>query len=317
MPRSSSAFQIPAFFPLRQHFSRALLCPGALAALGQSLRGAGDAAGAFAPPEMSKSLRETRVSLWTWPMGLSSRHRLPRLLFFTRTPTCTSLLALSRKIFIRFLFFSPFFSGGGPGVYRDPEEAAAVMETAGAETLSVFPSEIPPGAVRLSAAEEVRWFLGRDGWKQQPEGPTRASQVGPVSPNREGWILPGSEPHFGREEGWKSFGNKTPGVGWEGKGAVSLLECVVGAYPTDSHRVPLALNPELPSCTAYPRHWVASFVLACCPLVITSALEFHQKAVNWQKKKSLKPAEGAEPGGCGQKARVGMRCKHRVCSLPR
>lgn len=115
MPRSSSAFQIPAFFPLRQHFSRALLCPGALAALGPSLRGAGDAAGAFALPEMSKSLRETRVSLWTWPMGLSSRHRLLRLLFFTRTPTCTSLLALSRKIFICFLYFSLlFFFWGGP-----------------------------------------------------------------------------------------------------------------------------------------------------------------------------------------------------------
>lgn len=179
MPRSSSAFQITAFFPLRQHFSRALLCLGALAALGPSLRGAGDAAGAFAPPEMSKSLRETRVSLWTWPMGLSSRHRLLRLLFFTRTPTCTSLLALSRKIFICFLFFSLlFFFGGGPGVYRDPEEAAAVMETAGAETLSVFPSEIPPGAVRLSAAEEVRWFLGRDGWDAAARGANKGVSSG-------------------------------------------------------------------------------------------------------------------------------------------
>lgn len=120
MPRSSSAFQIPAFFPLRQHFSRALLCPGALAALGPSLRGAGDAAGAFALPEMSKSLRETRVSLWTWPMGLSSRHRLLRLLFFTRTPTCTSLLALSRKIFICFLYFSLlFFFGGGAQAFTE------------------------------------------------------------------------------------------------------------------------------------------------------------------------------------------------------
>lgn len=39
-------------------------------------------------------------------MGLSSPHLLLQLLFFTHTPTCTSLLALSRRIFIHFLFFS-------------------------------------------------------------------------------------------------------------------------------------------------------------------------------------------------------------------
>lgn len=287
MPRSSSAFQIPAFFPLRQHFSRALLCPGALAALGPSLRGAGDAAGAFALPEMSKSLRETRVSLWTWPMGLSSRHRLLRLLFFTRTPTCTSLLALSRKIFICFLYFSLlFFFGGGAQAFTEIQKKRLLSWKQQVQKL--FRSFPRKSLLELSGYRQQRryaGFWGGMGGTQQPEGPTRASQVGPVSPNREGWILPGSEPHFGREEGWKSFGNKTPGVGWEGKAAVSLLECVVGAYPTDSHRVPLALNLELPSCTAYPRHWVASFVPACCPLLITSALEFHQKAVNWQKKK--------------------------------
>lgn len=62
------------------------------------------------------------------------------------------------------------------------------------------------------------------------------------SPSREGWILPGSEPHFGREEGWKSFGNNTPGVGWERKAAGSWLVSVVGACPTDSCRISLAPN---------------------------------------------------------------------------
>lgn len=66
-------------------------------------------------------------------------------------------------------YFSLSFFWGGAGVYRDPEEAAAVMETAGAETLSVLPSEIPPGAVRLSAAEEVRGISGGEGWMQRPE----------------------------------------------------------------------------------------------------------------------------------------------------
>lgn len=125
-----------------------------------------------------------------------------------------------------------------------------------------------------------------------------------MSPSREGLILPGSEPRYRREEGWKSFGNKTPGVGWEGKAAVSLLACVVRACPTDSHRVSLAPNPALPSCAAYPRHWGGRLCPCCCPLLITSVLEFHQKAVNWPKK-GLKPAEGAEPGGCGQKAGQG------------
>ena len=33
----------------------------------------------------------------------------------------------------------------------------------------------------------------------------------------EGRILPGSQPCLGQDNGWKSFGNKTPGAGWEGK----------------------------------------------------------------------------------------------------
>lgn len=44
-------------------------------------------------------------------MGLSSRHHLLQRLFFTCTPTYASLLALSRKILICFLFFL-FFGGG-------------------------------------------------------------------------------------------------------------------------------------------------------------------------------------------------------------
>lgn len=78
-----------------------------------------------------------------------------------------------------------------------------------------------------------------------------------MSPSREGPILLGSELGFGREEGWKSFGNKTPGVGWEGKAAVTLLGCMADACSTASHRVSPAPNPALPSCAAYPRHWAA------------------------------------------------------------
>lgn len=92
---------------------------------------------------------------------------------------------------------------------------------------------------------------------QRPGGPAGASRERPMSPSREGRILPGSGPHFRREEGWKSFGNKTPGVGWEGKAAVSLLAGVASAYPTNSHPTSLAPKPALPSCAASPRRWAA------------------------------------------------------------
>lgn len=108
-----------------------------------------------------------------------------------------------------FPIFLCLFFWGGAGVYRDPEEAAAVMETAGAETLSVFPSEIPPGAVRLPAAEEVCGISGG-----------------------EGCVLLGSEPWLGREEGWKSFSSEIAGAGWEGNTAGSVLVRVVIAFPS-------------------------------------------------------------------------------------
>lgn len=100
---------------------------------------------------------------------------------FLHTHTHMHILArfVQKNIYMFPIFLSfVFFWGGGPGVYRDPEEAAAVMETAGAETLSVFPSEIPPGAVRLSAAEEVRWFLGRDGWDAAAGGADKGVSSG-------------------------------------------------------------------------------------------------------------------------------------------
>lgn len=192
-----------------------------------------------------------------------------------------------------FLFFSVFSLWAG--VYRDPEEAAAVMETAGAETLSVFPSEIPPGAVRLSAAEEVRSGLGRgerdrEGCGSQRGRKERLKWNRCLPRRRDGFCWIQRRIH-GREEGWESFRNKIPGVGWGGRTAVKLgredtvLVCVVGAYPSDSHHVSLALNPVLPSCAASPQHWAGSLP-ACCPLLITSALEVHQKAINRQKKKA-------------------------------
>lgn len=223
---------------------------------------------------------------------------------------------VQKNIYMFPIFLSFVFFGGGAQAFTEIQKKRLLSWKQQVQKL--FRSFPRKSLLELSGYRQQRryaGFWGGMGGTQQPEGPTRASQVGPVSPNREGWILPGSEPHFGREEGWKSFGNKTPGVGWEGKAAVSLLECVVGAYPTDSHRVPLALNPELPSCTAYPQHWVASFVPACCPLLITSALEFHQKAVNWQKKKKKLEACGGCRAGVLWSERLGGDALQTPCLL--
>lgn len=43
------------------------------------------------------------------------------------------------------------------GVYRDTEKKTVVMETAGAEALSVFPSENPSRHIRISTAKKVCW----------------------------------------------------------------------------------------------------------------------------------------------------------------
>lgn len=43
------------------------------------------------------------------------------------------------------------------GIYRDTEKKTVVMETAGAEALSVFPSENPSRHIRISTAKKVRW----------------------------------------------------------------------------------------------------------------------------------------------------------------
>lgn len=100
-----------------------------------------------------------------------------------------------------------------------------------------------------------------------------------------------------RISGGRKLGKaSTPGAGWERKAAISLLVCADIAYPTDSHCVSLAPNPMLPSCAASPQ--VAGSAPACCPLLITSVLEFHQKDINWQKKKarSLQRVQSRE--GC-------------------
>lgn len=41
------------------------------------------------------------------------------------------------------------------GIYRDTEKKIVVMETAGAEALSVFPSENPSRHIRISTAKKV------------------------------------------------------------------------------------------------------------------------------------------------------------------
>lgn len=43
------------------------------------------------------------------------------------------------------------------GIYRDTEKKIVVMETAGAEALSVFPSENPSRHIRISTAKKVCW----------------------------------------------------------------------------------------------------------------------------------------------------------------
>lgn len=43
------------------------------------------------------------------------------------------------------------------GIYRDTEKKTVVMETAGAEALSVFPSENPSRHIRISTAKKVCW----------------------------------------------------------------------------------------------------------------------------------------------------------------
>lgn len=43
------------------------------------------------------------------------------------------------------------------GIYRDTEKKIVVMETAGAEALSVFPSENPSRPIRISTAKKVCW----------------------------------------------------------------------------------------------------------------------------------------------------------------
>lgn len=100
-------------------------------------------------------------------MGLNSPHPpAPAASLYPHAHTHIPARFVHKNIHTFPIFLSIFFWAG---VYRDPEEAAAVMETAGAETLSVFPSEIPPGAVRLSAAEEVCGISGGEGWMQWPE----------------------------------------------------------------------------------------------------------------------------------------------------
>lgn len=42
------------------------------------------------------------------------------------------------------------------GIHRDTEKKIVVMETAGAEALSVFPSENPSRHIRISTAKKVR-----------------------------------------------------------------------------------------------------------------------------------------------------------------
>lgn len=93
----------------------------------------------------------------------------------------------------------------------------------------------------------------------------------PVSPHRGGWILPGSELCFGQDHGWKSFGHE-----------ISAVACVVGVVPTDSHRVSPGSGPSASQlCSVSP-----ALGSQLCPLLITSALEIDQKAVNWQKNKA-------------------------------
>lgn len=91
-------------------FGDALLCPG----------------GWQLCPEMGKSPREARVCFWTHWWG--SDHTAA--CFFTHTYIDIPPRSAQENIhvFPRFLSF-------WPGVYRDPEETAVVMETAGAKTL--------------------------------------------------------------------------------------------------------------------------------------------------------------------------------------
>lgn len=173
------------------------------------------------------------------------------------------------------IFLSLFFFWAG--VYRDPEEAAAVMETAGAETLSVFPSEIPPGAVRIPAAEEVMWNLGRGG----VDGQSESTPSGNNASQREGWLLLGSQLCLGKGKGWESFSSEIPGAGWEGSTAGSVLVRVATAFPSNPTLSPWLQTQHFPAVQCSP----STGLFPCCPLMMASALEFPQKAVKWQKER--------------------------------
>jgi hypothetical protein len=55
------------------------------------------------------------------------------------------------------------------GIYRDTEKKIVVMETAGAEALSVFPSENPSRHIRISTAKKVCWdFVLCNTWCPPP-----------------------------------------------------------------------------------------------------------------------------------------------------
>jgi len=170
------------------------------------------------------------------------------------------------------------------------------METAGAETLSVFPSEIPPGAVGLSAAEEVRGVSGGVGWMLCPGVPARASPEGPVSPS-------------GRDGSCRVH-SRVWGRIMVGKASAIKPQALVGKG--NHHEVPLrvrsAFTPPIPTASPWlrTRRFPAAQPVpalgsrlcpSCCPVLLTSVLEFHQKALNRQKNKGPEGCRGCGAGG--------------------
>lgn len=163
--------------------------------------------------------------------------------------------------------------------------------------------------LELSGYRQQRRYAGFREGRDGCSGQSKSTPSGNNVSQREGWVLLGSEPRLGREEGWKSFSSEIPGAGWEGNTAVSVLVHVVTAFPSDPTLSPWLQTQHFPAVRRVP----STGLFPCCPLMMASALEFPQKAVKWQKKKA-----GSFQRVQSQRCSRELLCwEHHVCSLPR
>lgn len=134
----------------------------------------GGEGGADLPETQPKNEGCQQLNAWTlqvppMPNNLDLQHRwLPNwTAVWTRVKTGEEKATAETLMFslINCMFF-PLMSGCvthlkvlfvSAGIHRDAEKKIVVMETAGAEALSVFPSENPPRHIRISTAKKVCW----------------------------------------------------------------------------------------------------------------------------------------------------------------